>query len=123
MKPLLVQGAGAPVTLPEELVSAIHRAFEAAVEVAVQEVTKLVSQAAGDVYEDMRRENESLQQKLQRAEALLQTSRVPGQSPTVDSEERLSPEELAGAPGSAAASPENPYAADASTIGMSSSNC
>ncbi|KAM9363621.1 uncharacterized protein ABDE67_018239 [Symphorus nematophorus] len=65
-------GAEAALSLQEELVAAIHGAFEVAVEIAVQEVTKLVGQATGDVYEEMRRENESLKQRLQRAEAMLE---------------------------------------------------
>ncbi|XP_070841677.1 uncharacterized protein [Chaetodon trifascialis] len=65
----------AALSLKEELVAAIHGAFEVAVEIAVQEVTKLVGQATGDVYEEMRRENESLRQRLQRAEAMLDCAR------------------------------------------------
>ncbi|TMS23134.1 Krueppel-like protein 1 [Larimichthys crocea] len=67
--------ADAALSLQEELVAAIHGAFEVAVEIAVHEVTKLVGQATGDVYEEMRRENESLKQRLQRAEALLDCAR------------------------------------------------
>ncbi|XP_042341631.1 zinc finger protein 263 [Plectropomus leopardus] len=69
-------GAESALSLQEELVAAIHGAFEVAVEIAVREVTKLVGQATGDVYEEMRRENESLKQRLQRAEALLDSARV-----------------------------------------------
>ncbi|XP_035515714.1 zinc finger protein with KRAB and SCAN domains 3-like [Morone saxatilis] len=68
-------GAEAVQSLQEELVAAIHGAFEVAVEIAVHEVTKLLGQATGDVYEEMRRENESLKQRLQRAEALLDSAR------------------------------------------------
>ncbi|XP_036966439.1 zinc finger and SCAN domain-containing protein 12-like [Acanthopagrus latus] len=71
-------GAVAALSLQEELVAAIHGAFEVAVEIAVQEVTKLVGQATGDVHEEMRRENESLKQRLQRAEALLESARREG---------------------------------------------
>lgn len=59
------------LSLQEELAAAIQRAFEVAVEIAVQEVTKLVSQATREHYEDIRRENEGLKQKLQRAKAML----------------------------------------------------
>ena len=69
-------GAEAAVSLQEELAAAIHGAFEVAVEIAVREVTKLVGQATGGVYEEMRRENESLKQRLQRAEALLDTKQL-----------------------------------------------
>ncbi|XP_059182075.1 zinc finger protein 394-like [Centropristis striata] len=71
-------GAGeAAGTLQEELVAAIHGAFEVAVEIAVREVTKLVGQASGDLYEEMRRENQTLKQRLQRAEALLDSAGSP----------------------------------------------
>eukprot|EP00064_Thunnus_orientalis_P009371 superscaffoldBa00001184_g9395 len=60
------------LSLQEELVAAIHGAFEVAVEIAVREVTELVGQATGDIYEEMRRENETLKQRLQRAEAMLE---------------------------------------------------
>ncbi|XP_030002416.1 gastrula zinc finger protein 5-1 [Sphaeramia orbicularis] len=63
-------------SLQEELTAAIHGAFEVAVEIAVREVTKLVGLATGDMYEEMRRENESLKQRLQRAESLLDSSRL-----------------------------------------------
>lgn len=68
-------GDEASPSLKEELVAAIHGAFEVAVEIAVQEVTKLVGQATGDVNEEMRRENQSLRQRLQRAEAMLDCAR------------------------------------------------
>lgn len=64
-------GAEAALSLQEELVAAIQGAFEVAVEIAIQEVTKLVGPTTGDDYEKMRRENESLKQRLQRAEAML----------------------------------------------------
>lgn len=60
------------LSLQEELVAAIHGAFEVAVEIAVREVTELVGQATGDIYEEMRRENETLKQRLRRAEAMLE---------------------------------------------------
>lgn len=69
-------GAEAALSLQEELVAAIQGAFEVAVEIAVQEVTKLVGQATGDHYEAMRRENESLKQRLQRAETMLDSVRM-----------------------------------------------
>lgn len=69
-------GAEAALCLQEELVAAIHGAFEVAVEIVVQEVSKLVGQATGDLYEEMRRENESLKQRLQRAEAMLDSARM-----------------------------------------------
>ncbi|XP_029299014.1 zinc finger protein 24 isoform X2 [Cottoperca gobio] len=75
-------GAEAALSLQQELVAAIHGAFEVAVEIAVREVTKLVGQATGDSYEEMRRENESLKQRLQRAEALLDTEERESSSPT-----------------------------------------
>lgn len=58
-----------PSSLEEELAAAIHGAFEAAVEVAVREVSKLFSTAAGDMYEKIRQENETLKQELQKAKA------------------------------------------------------
>ncbi len=69
-------GADAALSLQEELVAAIHGAFELAVEIAVQEVTKLVGETSGHVSEEVRRENESLKQRLQRAEALLKSARM-----------------------------------------------
>ncbi|XP_068448327.1 zinc finger protein 91 isoform X2 [Clinocottus analis] len=68
--------AEAALSLQEELAAAIHGAFEAAVEIAVREVTKLVGQATGAVHEEMRRENESLKQRLQRAEDMLDCARM-----------------------------------------------
>lgn len=56
------------LSLQEELVAAIHGAFEVAVEIAVREVKKLLGQTTGDHYEEMRRGNVSLKQ---RAEAVL----------------------------------------------------
>lgn len=70
--------AEAASSLQEELVAAIHGAFEVAVEIAVREVKKLVGQATGDNYEEMRRENESLKQRLHRAEAMLDSARTEG---------------------------------------------
>ncbi|XP_054460957.1 zinc finger protein 11 isoform X2 [Anoplopoma fimbria] len=76
MKPQLAgtRAAGSEVapSLQEELAAAIHGAFEVAVEIAVREVTKLVGQATEDVYAEMRRETESLKERLQRAEGLLE---------------------------------------------------
>ncbi|XP_062292421.1 zinc finger protein 709 [Scomber scombrus] len=60
------------LSLQEELVAAIHGAFEVAVEIAVREVTELVGHATGDIYEEMQRENETLKQRLERAEAMLE---------------------------------------------------
>ncbi|XP_037616973.1 zinc finger protein 79 [Sebastes umbrosus] len=72
----------AAACLQEELSAAIHGAFEVAVEIAVREVTKLVGQATADVCEEMRRENQSLKQRLQRAEALLEERGGGGGSPS-----------------------------------------
>lgn len=69
-------GVEAALSLQEELVAAIHGAFEVAVHIAVREVKKLVGQTTGDTYEKMRRENESLKQRLQRAEAMLDSARM-----------------------------------------------
>lgn len=69
-------GAEADLSLQEELIAAIHGAFEVAVEIAVREVTKLVGRATGDVYEELRRENESLKRRLQRAGAMLDSARM-----------------------------------------------
>ncbi|XP_078134003.1 uncharacterized protein LOC144535416 isoform X2 [Sander vitreus] len=69
-------GAEADLFLKEELIAAIHGAFEVAVEIAVREVTELVGRATGDVYEELRRENESLKQRLQRAGAMLDSARM-----------------------------------------------
>lgn len=75
MKPQLAatnrSGTDAVLSFQQELVAVIHGAFEVAVEIAVREVKTLVGQATSDIYEELRRENESLKQKLQRAEALL----------------------------------------------------
>nr|XP_020451798.1 zinc finger protein 502-like isoform X2 [Monopterus albus] len=69
----------AALSLQEELVAAIHGAFDVAVEIAVRDVKKLLARAAtGDNYEEMRRENASLKQRLQRAEALLDSARMEG---------------------------------------------
>ncbi|XP_013119900.1 zinc finger protein 184 isoform X2 [Oreochromis niloticus] len=68
--------ADAALSFQEELVAAIHGAFEVAVEIAVREVKKLVAgQVTSDIYEEMRRENESLKQRLQRAEAKMDSAR------------------------------------------------
>ncbi|XP_071360396.1 uncharacterized protein [Trachinotus anak] len=68
--------AGAALSLQEELVAAIRGAFEVAVQIAVREVRKLVGQTAGDAYEEMRRENQSLKERLQRAESMLDSART-----------------------------------------------
>ncbi|XP_066536456.1 zinc finger and SCAN domain-containing protein 21-like [Hoplias malabaricus] len=62
----------------DELAATIHGAFEVAVEIAVLEVSKLVSQALGDVREQMQetlRENTVLKSRLQSAELELDTVR------------------------------------------------
>ncbi|XP_047220197.1 zinc finger protein 70 [Girardinichthys multiradiatus] len=64
-------GSEAVRSLQEELVAAIQGALEVAMELAVQEVRALVGQATSDMYEELRRENESLREKLQRAERML----------------------------------------------------
>ncbi|XP_041640329.1 zinc finger and SCAN domain-containing protein 21-like [Cheilinus undulatus] len=69
-------GAEAALCLQDELVAAIHGAFEVAVEIAVREVSKLVGQVTGDMCEEMRRENESLKQRLQEAEAMLDSNQL-----------------------------------------------
>lgn len=68
--------AEAAPSLQEELVAAIHGAFDVAVEIAVREVKRLVGRAPGDKYEEMRRENESLKQRLLTAEAMLKSARA-----------------------------------------------
>lgn len=57
------------LSLQEQLVVALRKAFEVAVDVAVQEVTKVVGRAAGE-HEKMTQEIESLRQRLMRAEAM-----------------------------------------------------
>ncbi|KAM4611846.1 uncharacterized protein ACJ7VT_012487 [Polymixia lowei] len=67
-------GCEISLSLQDELVATIHRAFEVAVDITVLEVTKLVGQAVGDFRDQMRdtqRENESLKQRLQKAEEKL----------------------------------------------------
>uniref|UniRef100_A0A1A7WTV0 Zinc finger, FYVE domain containing 27 n=1 Tax=Iconisemion striatum TaxID=60296 RepID=A0A1A7WTV0_9TELE len=66
----------AVLSFQDELVAVIHGAFEVAVEIAVREVKTLVGQATSDIYEELQRENESLKEKLQRAEALLNSVRL-----------------------------------------------
>lgn len=56
-----------PSSMEEELSAAIHGAFEAAVEMAVREVSKLFSVAAGDMYKKISQENEMLKLELQKA--------------------------------------------------------
>ncbi|KAJ0050419.1 hypothetical protein NL108_003646 [Boleophthalmus pectinirostris] len=69
-----------PSTLRENLTSAIHGAFEVAVEIAVLEVTKLMSVAAGDIYDKMRQENETLKEELQKAQAIIDSVRDKGRN-------------------------------------------
>lgn len=66
------------LSFQDELAATIHRAFEVAVEIAVVEVSKLVSQALGDVRDQMQetlRENTFLKTLLQSAELELDTAR------------------------------------------------
>lgn len=66
------------LSFQDELAATIHRAFEVAVEIAVVEVSKLVSQVLGDVREQMQetlRENTFLKTRLQSAEHGLDTGR------------------------------------------------
>ncbi|XP_026159520.1 gastrula zinc finger protein XlCGF48.2 isoform X1 [Mastacembelus armatus] len=74
--PSVTEAGEAALSLQEELVAAIHGAFEVAVEIAVRQVKNLLGQAAGGNYEKMRRENESLKQRLQKAEAMLDSARM-----------------------------------------------
>ncbi|KAM4751039.1 uncharacterized protein FYW61_006666 [Anableps anableps] len=64
-------GSEAVQSIQEELVAAIHGALEVALEIAVREVRALVGQATSDMYEELQRENETLKEKLQRAEQML----------------------------------------------------
>ncbi|CAN9509969.1 unnamed protein product [Ophioblennius macclurei] len=70
------------LSLQEELVAAIHGAFQVAVEIAVREVKSLLGTSG--TYAGLRRENESLKEKLQRAETELDRRR------TEEFEDRLS---------------------------------
>lgn len=66
------------LSFQDELAATIHRAFEVAVEIAVVEVSKLVSQALGDVRDQMQetlRENTFLKTRLQSAEREMDTAR------------------------------------------------
>ncbi|XP_060943470.1 zinc finger and SCAN domain-containing protein 2-like [Limanda limanda] len=92
-RPPTTQAAGdeAALSLEEELVAAIHSAFEVAVQIAVSQVKKLLGHATGDTYEDVRRENESLRRRLQRAEAMLEPSGVSLPSTDHPSPAKLSP--------------------------------
>ncbi|XP_026865716.1 zinc finger protein 3 homolog isoform X2 [Electrophorus electricus] len=66
------------LSFQDELAATIHGAFEVAVEIAVLEITKLVSQALGDVRDQMhetQRENKFLKSRLQTAEEELDTAR------------------------------------------------
>ncbi|XP_072240366.1 uncharacterized protein [Leuresthes tenuis] len=71
-------GAEAAMSFQEELVAVIHGAFEVAVEIAVREVKTLVGQATSDICGELQRENESLKEKLRRAEAVLGSVRKGG---------------------------------------------
>lgn len=71
-----------PSSLQKELAAAIHGAFEVAVEMAVREVTKMVSVATGDMYEEIRLENETLKQKLHRAQAIIDSVHTKGYDST-----------------------------------------
>lgn len=75
--PASAAAAGQQLSLAfhDELVATIHGAFEVAVDIAVLEVTKLVGQAMGDLQLQMQRENESLKQRLQKAEETLECVR------------------------------------------------
>lgn len=72
----------AALLLQEELVAAIYGAFEVAVQIAVGEVKRLLGRNSGDMYEGMRRENESLKQRLHRAEAMLEPASDGSPPPT-----------------------------------------
>ncbi|KAK3546406.1 hypothetical protein QTP70_026290 [Hemibagrus guttatus] len=79
-RPLSALAVSGEVSLSfqDELAATIHRAFEVAVEIAVVEVSKLVSQALGDVRDQMQetlRENTFLKTRLQSAEHELDTVR------------------------------------------------
>lgn len=80
--------AEAALSLQEELVAAIHGAFEVAVEIAVREVTSLLRTSGN--YAELRRENESLKERLKRAEAELDCRRTEAGRLTPTSEDRLS---------------------------------
>lgn len=73
MKP---QQAGAALCLRKELVAALQGAFQVAVEIAIQDVTKLVRQATEDHYDNMRRENDFLRERLRLAEAVQEPVRT-----------------------------------------------
>ncbi|KAK7930193.1 hypothetical protein WMY93_006588 [Mugilogobius chulae] len=70
-KSSLKSGFEMPPSLRENLTSAIHGAFEVAVEMAVLEVTKLISVAAEDICGEMRQENESLKEELEKAQIFI----------------------------------------------------
>ncbi|XP_021168003.2 zinc finger protein 263 [Fundulus heteroclitus] len=82
-----LRGCEAVQSIQEELVAAIHGALEVAVELAVREVRTLVGQATSDMYEELRKENESLKEKLQRAEQLLDCVRLEGNDSGVGQED------------------------------------
>ncbi|XP_041837924.1 zinc finger and SCAN domain-containing protein 5A-like [Melanotaenia boesemani] len=67
-------GAETAPSFQEELIAAIQGAFEVAVDIVVREVKALVGQTTCDICDELRRENESLKQKLQRAEAMLDSA-------------------------------------------------
>ncbi|XP_036453546.1 zinc finger protein 3-like isoform X1 [Colossoma macropomum] len=75
---LALSGGEVSLSFRDELAATIHGAFEVAVEIAVLEVSKLVSQALGDVREQMQetlRENKFLKSRLQSAELELDAVR------------------------------------------------
>ncbi|KAM4595795.1 uncharacterized protein V3H82_003192 [Fundulus diaphanus] len=82
-----LRGSEAVQSIQEELVAAIHGALEVAVELAVREVRTLVGQATSDMYEELRKENESLKEKLQQAEQLLHCVRLEGSDSGVGQED------------------------------------
>ncbi|KAF7656678.1 hypothetical protein LDENG_00037770 [Lucifuga dentata] len=65
------------LSFQKQLVAAIHGAFEVAVDIAVREVIKLVGEAMGELSEEMRRENEFIQHRVQRAEAQVDSEESP----------------------------------------------
>lgn len=72
-------GSEISLSFQDELVATIQGAFEVAVEITVLEVSKLVSQALGDVRDQMHEallENESLKQRLQSTEERLEAVRT-----------------------------------------------
>ncbi|KAF7706277.1 zinc finger protein 174-like [Silurus meridionalis] len=87
------------LSFQDELAATIHRAFEVAVEIAVVEVSKLVSQALGDVRDQMQetlRENSYLKTRLQSAEVELDTARKGRKSKTEEEDENEEDDECGG---------------------------